>query len=177
MRGKDTQEARYAAFVGIDWADRKHDVVIVNERTGERRHLEVKHSAENLAGLATSLREEFEGQPVAVCIEQGRGAVLHALMHYEHLVMYPVNPKQLKKFREAMYPSGAKDDPRDADLLAELVMKHRNRLKIWVPDDEMTRKLGLLVEHHDLPFLDVTFENFQDGEISIKDILPITDES
>ncbi len=36
--------------------------------------------------------------------------------------------------------------------------------------------MGILAERYDLPFQDVTFENFRDSEISIRDILPLTDE-
>jgi transposase len=53
----------------------------------------------------------------------------------------------LAKFREAFYVSGAKDDPLDSDLLLELVTKHRDRLRSWQPDDELTRTITLLVEH------------------------------
>ena len=51
------------------------------------------------------------------------------------------------KFREAFSPSRAKDDPTDAEYLVELLVHHRERLKAWLPDDEKTRTLQLLVEH------------------------------
>jgi Transposase len=53
----------------------------------------------------------------------------------------------LAKFREALAPSGKKDDPADAQLLLELVSKHRQKLKPWRPADEHTRMLPCLVEH------------------------------
>jgi transposase len=62
-------------------------------------------------------------------------------------VLYPVNPKTLARFREAFTPSRAKDDPRDAAYLVELLIHHRDRLKAWMPDSEKTRTLQLLVEH------------------------------
>src|SRR5215475_12838146 len=55
--------------------------------------------------------------PVAIAVEQKRGALIYALMHVEFLHLYPVNPVAVAKMREAFYPSGAKDDPLDADLL------------------------------------------------------------
>jgi hypothetical protein len=51
------------------------------------------------------------------------------------------------KFREALAPSGKKDDPADAQLLLELVSKHRQKLKPWRPADEHTRTLQFFVEH------------------------------
>jgi transposase len=48
--------------------------------------------------------------------------------------------------REALYPSGAKDDPRDADLLLELLLLHRDKLRCLTPDNEATRRVQNLVE-------------------------------
>ena len=52
----------------------------------------------------------------------------------------------MSQFRKAFYPSGAKDDPIDADLLLEILMSHRQHLRVWVPDDVLTRSLQLLTE-------------------------------
>src|SRR6266446_411083 len=48
--------------------------------------------------------------------------------------------------RDALYPSGAKDDPRDADLLLDLLLKHRDKLRRLSPDTEATRRVQNLVE-------------------------------
>jgi transposase len=48
--------------------------------------------------------------------------------------------------RQALYPSGAKDDPRDADLLLDLVLQHRKKLRRLSPDSEATRRVQNLVE-------------------------------
>jgi transposase len=50
------------------------------------------------------------------------------------------------KMREALYPSGAKDDPRDADLLLDILRQHRDKLHRLSPDDEVTRRVQNLVE-------------------------------
>jgi transposase len=92
------------------------------------------------------LRQRYDGRPVAVCLEQSRGALIYALMKYDCLVLFPINPKQLAKYREALYPSGAKDDPTDAELLARFAREHHPRLRAWKPDDSLTRSLRLLVE-------------------------------
>jgi len=47
---------------------------------------------------------------------------------------------------KALYPSGAKDDPRDADLLLDLLVQHRDRLRHLQPDNEGTRRVQNLVE-------------------------------
>jgi transposase len=63
------------------------------------------------------------------------------------LVLYPINPSTLSSYRKSFSPSGAKDDPTDADFLAEIVSTRRQRLRAWLPDDELTRRLQHLVEH------------------------------
>jgi len=67
-------------------------------------------------------------------------------MTYDFLVLYPINPNTLSKYREAFATSKAKDDPSDAYLLMELVTKHRDKLHPWYPDDELTRSIGILAE-------------------------------
>jgi hypothetical protein len=83
---------------------------------------------------------------VLVCLEQSRGALIYQLMAYELFELYPINPSQLAHYRKTFFSSGAKADQPDADLLSELVMCHRDRLKAWKPDDQLTRELATLNE-------------------------------
>jgi transposase len=137
----------FAALIGIDWSDSKHDICLVDTSTGSQQRSIIKQQPESLDQWALALRTRFHGQPIAVCLEQSRGPLIYALLKYDFLVLYPVNPKTLAKFREAFTPSRAKDDPQDAEYLVELLVHHRDRLKAWVPDSEQTRELQLLVEH------------------------------
>jgi transposase len=68
-------------------------------------------------------------------------------MNYEFLRLYPIPPKALADYRKALYPSGSKDDPVDAQLLLEFLRKHPQRFRPWVADDVQTRQLTLLNEH------------------------------
>jgi transposase len=146
-----TQEAQnqpeFGANIGLDWADRTHVISQRSAASNKVERYELAHKPEVLAEWVSGLQQRFPGQRVAVALEQTRGAVVHALMGYDFLVLYPVNPKTLAKYREAFSPSGAKDDPTDADLLLELVTLHRDKLRAWLPDDELTRTITLLVEY------------------------------
>jgi transposase len=133
-------------IVGMDWGDEKHAVFLIDEVTGKRSHQEVEHSPEAIAEWIASLRRQFPDQKVVICLEQTRGALIYALMKYEFLSLVPVNPKQLARFREVLGASEAKDDPDDAEFLAELFAKHETHLRIWKPDAEETRLLTLLSE-------------------------------
>lgn len=65
---------------------------------------------------------------------------------YEHLHTYPIHPRAAAQFRAALYPSGAKDDPVDANLLLDLLVHHRGHLRRLSLDTEQTRRVGQLVE-------------------------------
>lgn len=140
-------QTEFAAYVGIDWADQTHFVSLCEADSQKVERYQLDHKPEVLAQWVNDLQRRYPGRRLAVALEQSRGALVYALMNYEFLVLYPVNPKALAKFREAFYVSGAKDDPIDSDLLLELLTKHRDRLRSWQPDDELTRTITLLVEH------------------------------
>jgi transposase len=137
----------YVAYLGIDWADTKHDLCLLEATTGSRERQVLKHTPQAIAEYFTALRARYGGRKIAVALEQSRGPLLFALLQFDFLVLYPLNPTTLAKYREAFTPSRAKDDPSDAEFAAELVSQHRDRLKAWQPDDEQTRTLRYLVEH------------------------------
>src|SRR6266567_7843346 len=138
--------SEYAALVSIDWADQQHAVCLLDPSTGAREQTIVKHTPAALQEWALSLRQRFGGKPIAVCLEQSRGPLIYALLQYDFLVLYPINPATLAKYRQAFSTAHGKDDPSDADYLLDLLEHHRNRLRPWHPDDQKTRTLRLLVE-------------------------------
>ena len=137
----------FAAYIGIDWADKQHDLCLCDAATGQTEKAKLKQTPEAISEWALKLRARYGGQQLAVCLEQSRGPLIYALLQYDFFVLFPVPPKTLAKYREAFAPSRAKDDPTDAALMLELLMTHRDRLRQWRPDDEQTRTLQLLVEH------------------------------
>jgi transposase len=137
----------YAAYLGIDWADKKHDLCLLDTATGKKTRLVLTHTPQAINEYFTGLRARYPGQQIAVGLEQSRGPLLFALLQFDCLVIYPINPTTLAKYRQAFSPSRAKDDPTDAEYAAELLMKHSDRLKCWHPDDDQTRTLRYLVEH------------------------------
>ena len=127
---------QFAAFIALDWSDQKHDVALFDPSTSQRETSTISHSAQAIAEWAMGIRTRFSGEPVAVCLEQSRGPLIFALLKFDFLVLYPINPKTLARYREAFSPGGAKDDPTDTDYLLDILLHHRERLKAWRPDDE-----------------------------------------
>jgi transposase len=135
-----------AALIGIDWADQHHDVALQESGTATVERRRVPHTPEAIGEWIATVRARFANRPVGIAVETSRGPLIHALLDHDNVVLYPVNPRSLKRFRETFAPSGAKDDVPDADLLRELLAKHRDRLRPWLPEDIETRALRRLVE-------------------------------
>ena len=109
-------QEEFAAYVGIDWADTKHDICLQVAGSDTREYTIVEHTPETIDEWVNTLRQRFKGQPIAICLELNKGPLVTALRQYDCLVRFPVNPRTLARNREAFTPSHAKDDPTDAAL-------------------------------------------------------------
>jgi len=139
-------DAAMVACVGLDWGDTRHAVQLQVVDGGAIESLDLEQKPDVLHAWVAQLRQRFHGRPVGIAVEQRKGAVMHALMAYDFLVLFPVNPKALARYREAFRTSGAKDDPTDAALLLDLLRKHRDQLRAWRPDTVEARTLQALCE-------------------------------
>jgi transposase len=139
-------EFEFGALVGLDWGDRSHQVAVWDEQRQTCTSERIEHTPAALREWIEALQARFGGTPIAVAIEQSRGAVFDALSGYPFLALYPINPRSAARYREAFHPSLSKDDPTDAASLLDLLRKHRNELRSFVPDDASTRLLRLLTE-------------------------------
>jgi len=144
--GSIQPEPEFAAFIGIDWADQKHIWCLQTAGSAKREIGELEHTPEAVESWVAHLYQRFAQRPIAVAVEQSRGALVFMLSKYEPLHLFPVPSQMASSMRQALYPSGAKDDPRDADLLLDLLLQHRNKLRRLSPDSEATRRVQNLVE-------------------------------
>jgi transposase len=135
----------FEVWIGLDWGDEKHAFAL-HDRSGRSDKGLFDHSAENLHQWLKDLEERYGGRPVALAIEASRGAVIHALLQYPWLTIYPVNPVTSARYRSAFTPSGAKDDLPDAVVLLDLVRVHSDKLRPLETQDPATVKLAGLVE-------------------------------
>ena len=140
------QEPQFAALVSIDWGDKKHAWCLQAAGSEQRESGELEHTPEAVEAWVGQLCQRFSHRPIAVALEQSRGALVFMLSKYAPLHLFPVPSTMSASMRKALYPSGSKDDPRDADLLLELLLKHRDNLRRLSPDTEATRRVQNLVE-------------------------------
>lgn len=144
--GTEQMEQEYAALIGLDWANDRHVVSIMDTASGKKITDALEQSPVAIQEWVNRLREKYPGQKVALALEQSRGPVVYALMDYEIFDIYPVNPAAMASFRKTISTSGAKDDPTDAELIRTLLEKHRDRLRRLVIGDALSRKIKLLCE-------------------------------
>src|SRR5215475_3144731 len=142
-----TSHNTFAAFVGIDWADAKHDGCLQAAGSAKRECFQLEHTPEAIDAWVTTLRTRFHSQPVAICLELNKGPLVFALRKYDFLVLFPINPLTLARYREAFTPSRAKDDPTDAQLQLEVLLTHRDKLSPLNPQSPTMRALEQLVAH------------------------------
>jgi len=142
---KPSPEAEFTAFIGIDWADSKHDICLQAADSAHREFDRFAHRVDRIEQWACAMRQRFGGR-IAVALELSKGPLVYALQKYDFFVLFPINPSMLAKYREAFKPSRAKDDPTDAQLALELLLRHRDRLNPLQPQTAQMRMLLYLVE-------------------------------
>jgi transposase len=139
-------EPEWAALAAIDWADQKNFWRLLPAGSRQSEAGELDNTPEAVEVWAANLQQRFGGRPIAVILEQSRGALVYMLTKYPHLVLFPVHPTTAARYRDTFAPSGAKSDPSDRDSLLDLLLRHRERLRPLQPDTAETRLLHFLVE-------------------------------
>ena len=133
-------------FIGIDWADGTHAFHLLAS-DGQAACGALKQDPRAIDQWLADIRQRFPDHQLAICLEQSRGALVVALLKHVELQLFPINPGQLAKYRESMNYGGCKDDPTDAELLAQYLCHYQHRLRRLSPDSPQTRKLAMLSEH------------------------------
>ena len=140
------QPMPYEWCVGIDWGSQQHQVCVLDRArrlVGERT---VSHDGASLAQLASWLWTLSEGHPqrISVAIEVPRGAIVEGLIERGFHV-FAIHPKQLDRFRDRHSVAGAKDDRRDAFVLADSIrtdLPSFRRLRLDEPQLIVLRELS-----------------------------------
>jgi transposase len=135
----------YAALVALDWGDKTHAFARQAVGADDIERGAIEATPEMLHAWLEQLGKTYDGKPVALAVEAGRNSLLHALLEYPWLTIYPVHSATSARFRKAFTPSGAKDDGPDAAVILTLLRTHRAQLQPLVLDTPATRELAALV--------------------------------
>ena len=127
---------KLAWFVGVDWGSQTHQACVIDVAgtlLGERAF---EHGGQGLSEMADWVVSFAAGaaDQVGVAIETPRGPVVESLME-RGLAVHAINPKQLDRFRDRLSPAGAKDDRRDARVLASALRTDPHCLRRLEPAD------------------------------------------
>jgi transposase len=145
-KNSPSDSAETAAWIGLDWADQTHVYCLQVSGDTESETQTLEQTPEAIQQWALQLEQRFSGRPVAICLEQTRGALIYALLNHAFFRIYPVNPHAMAQYRKAFKNSGAKSDGADAWLLLDYLLKHRDRLRLLRPETVEIRLLQLLSE-------------------------------
>ena len=97
----------FAAFAGIDWADRQHAWALQPDGSRQVEQGVLANTPEAVERWATALAQRFPGQLIALGLEQQRGALVAMLSKYAHLVLFPIPPNAAANYRKAFFPVGS----------------------------------------------------------------------
>lgn len=135
-------------FVGIDWAEAHHDICVLNEMG---MVLAKRRIAEGLDGVGQlhALLADHAAEPnqVVIGIETDRGLLVGALLAAGYQV-FAINPLAASRYRDRHSTSGAKSDPGDAKMLADLVRTDRHNHRPVAGDSELAASLQVLARAH-----------------------------
>ncbi len=135
-------------FVGVDWAEDHHDVCVMAEDgmvLGKRRVPDSVAGIGDLHGLVAA--HLVDDDQVVVGIEIDRGLVVWSMLEAGYEI-YAINPLAAARYRDRHSTSGAKSDPGDAKVLADLVRTDRHNHRAIAGDSDLAEGVKLLARAH-----------------------------
>jgi transposase len=135
-------------FVGDDWAEDHHDVYLMNEAGGRLASRRLPEGLTGIGRLHELIAEHAEDRAqVIIGIETDRGLWVEALTAAGYQV-FAVNPLAAARYRDRHHVSGAKSDPSDAKLLADLVRTDRHNHRLIAGDTSAVEAVKVLARAH-----------------------------
>ncbi|MCK3826507.1 IS110 family transposase [Pseudomonas sp. W2Aug9] len=137
---------KFSAYISMDWADSKHDVRLQAADGGQCELSVIDHTPQAIERWALDLHKRFPGL-IAVAVELSKGPLIAALLKYDFVRIFPINPATVAQYRKTFVRSGAKDDPTDARWILELLLKHPEKFPQLEQQSPAMRSLASLTEH------------------------------
>jgi len=122
-------------YAGIDWATKTHAVCVVDQAGQIRARFQVPNTGKGFTGLIKRLGSLGVA---GVAIERCDGPLVEAMLEADLRVVV-VTPRQVKSLPSRYRASGAKSDPADAYVLADVLRTDGHRLAALTPDSEPTK--------------------------------------
>lgn len=134
-------------YIGIDRSDQTLDFCQFSASGETQRQKKIPATPEYLFAWVDQLQQNSpEHSTIALCIEQPCQNLVNFFSQFRQFVIYLENPAVIKKYRESLSASRAKDDRRDAAAMAQYVFERHKRLKPYVNKDPLCNQIATLVE-------------------------------
>jgi transposase len=136
-------------YCGIDWAERHHDVALVDQDGQLLAKKRIQETVEGFAQLLDMLAAAGDSaeQPIPVAIETPRGLLVAALRATGRPV-YPINPLAVARYRERHTVSRRKSDHADAIVLASILRTDAHVHRQLPADTDLARSIAVLARAH-----------------------------
>jgi hypothetical protein len=135
-------------FVGLDWAEAHHDLCVVDEEGQVLGRARVSEGVDGLGRIHALVADHVEApEEVVVGIELDRGLLVGALVAAGYQ-LYAINPMAVSRYRERHAVSGAKSDPGDAKVLADLVRTDRHNHRPVAGDSDLAEAIKIMARAH-----------------------------
>jgi len=129
-------------YIGIDWSEEKHDIIFMNQAGADLVSLCIAHKLEGFAQFDQTRRNlKLSTEDCLVGVETAYSLLVDYLWSHGYHNLYILPPNQVHDNQGRFRQSGAKDDPADARLIADIVRTDRGRLKPWQPDGLLVRQM------------------------------------
>ncbi|MFI1995054.1 IS110 family transposase [Actinoplanes sp. NPDC020271] len=132
-------------FCGIDWAEKHHDIALVDDNGTLAAKARITESVEGFQTLLAMLADAGDSSdgPIPVAIETPRGLLVAALRATGRKI-YPINPMAVARYRERYSASGKKSDHADAVVLANILRTDLHVHRPLPADTELARSIAVL---------------------------------
>ena len=129
-------------YIGIDWSEAKHDVIMMNAAGAALARFEIPHSSEGFLQLdETRWRMKLAPEDCVVGLETAHNLLIDFLWSRGYSKVYVVPPTTVKSNRKRFGSSAARSDPNDAFVIADSLRTDHGRLQPWRPDSLLTRQI------------------------------------
>ena len=91
----------FACLIGIDWADKKHDYCETDDHGKTHAYGIISSKPEAIHKWVMSLKKRYPNQKIAISCELKKGPLVHALLKYDHISIFSINPSTVAKYRKA----------------------------------------------------------------------------
>jgi transposase len=129
-------------YIGIDWSENKHDICWMHESGEVLRILQIRHTIAGFRELDLACQSlGVTAEACVVGLETAHNLLVDYLWDQGYTHIYILPPSTVKSAQRRFRQSGAKDDPWDARLIADILRTDQSRYCPWKPDTVLTRQI------------------------------------